>query len=93
MESMDEKTNEFVAGDAKPPFESCHSCLKAGGLPMVSHMNDDNYIYGIFRVPKDVSVEEIGARITNYLRAELAGKAKNSAKLNELELSSDSEGE
>jgi len=55
--------------------------------------NDDNYIFGIFRVSKDNSVEEIGAWFTNCLRAELAGDAAKRAKLNELELTSDGESE
>jgi transcriptional regulator with XRE-family HTH domain len=33
----------------------------------------DNDIFGLFRVSKDMSVEEIGQRFMNYLRAELAG--------------------
>ena len=53
----------------------------------------DNYIYEIFRVSRDTSVEEIGVRITDYLRAELAGNHAKNTEIRKLEPASDGEGE
>jgi len=52
-------------------------------------INGDNDIFGIFRVSKDISVEEIGARFTNYLRAELAGESTKREKAKDLEFAID----
>ena len=49
----------------------------------------DNDIFGIFRVSRDISVEEIGERFMSCLRAELAVEAAKRAKLKEADHSSD----
>ena len=45
----------------------------------------DDDIFGVFRVPKNLSVDEIGAKFMNYLRAELAGDKVKRAELKKLE--------
>jgi transcriptional regulator with XRE-family HTH domain len=45
----------------------------------------DNDIFGLFRVPKDTDVEEIGRQFMNYLRAELVGDKVKRDELKKLE--------
>jgi transcriptional regulator with XRE-family HTH domain len=45
----------------------------------------DNDIFGVFRVPKDLDVDEIGRRFMNYLRAEMAGDKVKRDELKKLE--------